>query len=182
MQSLLLYLFLILTVVSTSVFIYVYRSSIKAGDKDGGLTNVLTKRMWFILILFVVLAIFFSATVPKSPYFMFKDEIPSKSVNVTAGQYFFYMSYSAINPDAPTSEPIELGVNELVEFRVTSRDVTHTFAVYDENNQVVAQTQAMPGYVNNLRWKFEKPGTYKIFCLEYCGAGHHIMRGSFTVK
>ncbi|MBS1668376.1 MAG: hypothetical protein JST58_13450 [Bacteroidetes bacterium] len=77
---------------------------------------------------------------------------------------------------------IELPVNKVVEFRVTSFDVNHGFAIYDQSNKLIAQTQAMPGYVNRLRWKFTEPGNYTIFCLEFCGMGHQIMRSSFTVK
>lgn len=72
--------------------------------------------------------------------------------------------------------------NELIEFRVTSFDVNHGFAIYDPSNKLIAQTQAMPGYVNRLRWKFSEPGNYNILCLEYCGMAHQGMRASFTVK
>jgi cytochrome c oxidase subunit II len=38
-----------------------------------------------------------------------------------------------------------------VEFQVTSTDVNHGFAIYRNKTQLLAQTQAMPGYVNKLR-------------------------------
>jgi len=40
----------------------------------------------------------------------------------------------------------------------------------------------MPGYVNRLRVHFERAGTYTVLCLEYCGMGHHRMRGVVDVK
>jgi cytochrome c oxidase subunit II len=62
-----------------------------------------------------------------------------------------------------------------VEFRVTSEDINHGFAIYDPDMRLVAQTQAMPGYTNKLRYTFDKAGTYKVLCLEYCGIAHHNM-------
>lgn len=68
-----------------------------------------------------------------------------------------------------------------VRFRVTSNDVTHGFGIYDESMQLLAQTQAMPGYANVLTYTFGHPGIYHLLCLEYCGIAHHGMMGEFTV-
>ena len=92
------------------------------------------------------------------------------------------MSEKPIDPKNLSSEAIELPANGLVEFRVTSLDVNHGFAIYNHENRLITQTQAMPGYVNRLRYKFSEPGIYNIFCLEYCGMAHQVMRSSFTVK
>lgn len=69
-----------------------------------------------------------------------------------------------------------------VEFHVTSADVNHGFGIYDDNLTLLAQTQAMPNYVNKLRYTFTRPGVYKVLCLEYCGLGHHTMIGQLTVR
>lgn len=66
-------------------------------------------------------------------------------------------------------------VGKAVEFRVTSVDVNHGFGIYNEAGVMVAQTQAMPGYINRLVHTFDAPGTYQLLCLEYCGVGHHVM-------
>ncbi len=72
-------------------------------------------------------------------------------------------------------------VGESVVFRVTSADVNHGFALYGPDDQIVAQTQAMPGYVNKLDVTFEQPGLYRVLCLEYCGVAHHAMIAEITV-
>ncbi len=73
-------------------------------------------------------------------------------------------------------------VGELVEFQVAASDVNHGFAIYQGKNRVVAQAQAMPGYVNKLRVRFNEPGEYEILCLEYCGVAHHGMRAVVKVR
>jgi cytochrome c oxidase subunit II len=74
-----------------------------------------------------------------------------------------------------------VAVGQPVQFRVTSADINHGFAIYDTDMHLVAQTQAMPGYVNNLNYTFSKKGTYKILCLEYCGIAHHNMTTEIEV-
>lgn len=183
-QGFILILFLLLAAFVATVFVYVYLSSgAKSSRKEGakGLNNA--QRFWFLLLLTAALFIFASFTIPKSPYYLFEKESPSKVVFVAARQYYWALSSKAIGPGNPgTGEAIELKTGELVEFRVTSLDVNHGFGIYDESNNLIAQTQAMPGYVNRLRWKFEKPGAYKVLCLEYCGIAHAVMRASFTVR
>lgn len=73
-------------------------------------------------------------------------------------------------------------VGEVIEFRVTSEDVNHGFALYDTNKRIVAQIQAMPGVTNKVRHRFTKPGKYEILCLEYCGLAHHGMVASIDVQ
>lgn len=89
-------------------------------------------------------------------------------VKVTAAQFAFDLSETKV----------PLGT---VRFDVTSTDVNHGFGIYDKDGMVVAQTQAMPDYVNRLYVKFTKPGKYQIWCLEYCGVVHHAMMTEFEV-
>jgi cytochrome c oxidase subunit 2 len=72
-------------------------------------------------------------------------------------------------------------VGQTVEFRVTSADANHGFGIYDPDLLLVAQTQAMPGYTNTLRYTFSRKGTYKILCMEYCGVAHHGMIAEIQV-
>lgn len=71
---------------------------------------------------------------------------------------------------------------QLVEFELTSTDVNHGFAIYRDKQTLVAQAQAMPGYVNRLRVRFAEPGDYEVLCLEYCGIAHHGMRAVIKVR
>lgn len=72
-------------------------------------------------------------------------------------------------------------VGETVDFAVTSLDVNHGYGLYDPTGELMAQVQAMPGYVNHLIVTFRLPGTYIVRCLEYCGQGHQVMEFTFTV-
>lgn len=80
-----------------------------------------------------------------------------------------------------TIKPDSFVVGQTAEFHVTSKDVNHGFALYDPEFRIVAQTQAMPGYTNVLRYTFTEPGTYQVLCLEYCGVMHHEMKAAIKV-
>lgn len=105
-----------------------------------------------------------------------------------------YVSTSTAQPGTPvtrsdaiaeqwawTIKPDSFVVGQTAEFHVTSKDVNHGFAIYDDNMRIVAQTQAMPGYTNILRYTFSEPGTYRVLCLEYCGVAHHVMAAEIKV-
>lgn len=94
---------------------------------------------------------------------------PVQTVDVTGQQWSWSLSRTKFK------------VGEQIEFRVSSADVNHGFAIYDSSRRVLAQTQAMPGYVNTLRFKFSTPGTYTVMCLEFCGAAHHAMTADLEV-
>ena len=99
MQNSVLLLFLILAALSALIFAFVFLSSTKAGITDSGLSNPLRKRFWFLLILFVVLGILASVTIPRSPYFLFADENPSRVIYAAAKQFVFFMSDAAIDAE-----------------------------------------------------------------------------------
>lgn len=184
-HTFILTLFLILAAIGAAFFIHLYRVS--CSTEGPGLKKVGAKRLFTLVLLLAVFLILLSVTLPKSPYYRFTDVVPEKTVHVTAMQYTYMMSYDAFKPDMSDYKPPEGGVITLpagkpVEFRVTSADVNHGFAIYNDKFELVTQTQAMPYYVNRLRWQFDKPGTYTLLCLEFCSSGHPAMRGMFTVK
>lgn len=182
MQTSILIIFVALAGLAGLVFTYVYISSRQASE-PAGFSNPLKMRFWFTLILLVVLGIFASFTIPRSPYYLFAEEQPAEVVHVGSRQFEFIISDTAIDPEKPTgTDNLTLPQDEVIEFRVTSLDVNHGFSIYNPHQQLIAQAQAMPGYVNRLRWKFDDPGTYTIYCLEYCGMAHQVMQASFTVK
>lgn len=90
-------------------------------------------------------------------------------INVTGHQWRWQFSQDTVR------------VDQEVEFHVTSADVNHGFALYRNKTQLLTQTQAMPGYVNKLRYRFTEPGEYEVLCLEYCGVAHHGMAAKINV-
>ncbi len=126
------------------------------------------QKFYFIGLL-VVLGIATTITLQDLPFDRAKAQENQIEVDATAMQFAFQLSQN------------EFKVGQPIMFKVTSKDVNHGFGIYDENMQIVAQTQAMPGYTNPVYVTFKKPGTYKVLCLEYCGIAHHVMQATITV-
>ncbi len=125
------------------------------------------KRLFYVLLIGFFLVPAF--TLRSTPYAASADAPDSTIVDVTAHQWYWTMSQAEVPADRP------------VVFRVGSEDVNHGFGIYNETNRLIAQVQAMPGYINQLAVQFDTPGTYKIMCLEYCGFVHHVMVSEIRV-
>lgn len=78
-----------------------------------------------------------------------------------------------------TSEINELHVpvGQPVRLRMISEDVIHSFyiPVFRVKQDVI------PGYYTTLWFEANRTGTYHLFCAEYCGTEHSLMRGTVTV-
>jgi cytochrome c oxidase subunit II len=64
-----------------------------------------------------------------------------------------------------------------VKLLLTSRDVIHSFFV----PAFRVKQDAVPGRVTSMWFEAIEPGTYPIYCTEYCGAGHSTMLGEVVV-
>jgi cytochrome c oxidase subunit 2 len=176
--------FLALALVIGSVFAWVARSTRAAGD--GGYGVAQGGRQKFFIGLTGALVVALALTLPRMPY-PAELQPPDRVVYVAGKQYAFILSDSPIasaasGEEAAYSGSVEVPRGALVEFRVSTLDVNHGFSLYSPEGTLVAQTQAMPGYVNRLRVRLDRPGAYTVLCLEFCGMGHHRMRGVVDVK
>lgn len=128
------------------------------------------ERTWFAIVVVLLVALLF-ATIFFTPYGQSSQSAPQR-VGVRAQQFAFVLDKSTVH------------VGEPVKFHLTSADVNHGFAVFNAHNEFLFQTQVMPGKTTDYVYTFRKPGTYRIVCFEYCGAGHDEMTGTLraTVK
>jgi cytochrome c oxidase subunit II len=80
-------------------------------------------------------------------------------VRVIAQQYSFVPQCIVVPADAP------------VVFRVTSPDVVHGFLITGTN----VNSMVVPGFIAEVRTRFDKPGDHLMPCHEYCSVGHEGM-------
>jgi len=67
-------------------------------------------------------------------------------------------------------------------FRAPSRDVSHGFGVYDAAGALQFQAQVGPDEEQQIVHTFNRPGTYEVLCLEFCGVDHHKMKTTIEVR
>lgn len=83
----------------------------------------------------------------------------SVSVRMIAQQYNF----------VPACVQVPAGT--AVSFRLTSADVIHGFELVGTN----VNSMVMPGFVSEVRTRFDTVGEYRMPCHEFCGVGHQGM-------
>jgi len=69
----------------------------------------------------------------------------------------------------PTGQPIQL--------TMISQDVFHSFSIPDFR----IKREVIPGRYSTVWFEATTPGTYHIFCTQYCGTNHSVMIGEVTV-
>jgi len=83
----------------------------------------------------------------------------SAVVRVIAQQYAFVPRCIVVPANTP------------VTFRLTSPDVVHGFLIAGTN----VNSMVLPGYVAEVRTRFDTPGEHLMPCHEYCSVGHEGM-------
>lgn len=156
--------------VISAVFVYVIAQSGETADSTWVKRTATTIRWWWFWALITFGIGIAAVTLIPFP-------IPAQNVTLKADQVIDVVGHQWYWEISKT----EIRARSTVEFRVTSADVNHGFAIYDPNDRIVVQTQAMPGYTNKLLHTFDKPGTYRVLCLEYCGTAHSAMQAQLKV-
>jgi cytochrome c oxidase subunit II len=103
------------------------------------------------------------------------DSTPT--IEVTGRQWWWQVRYrSAGNAGAfTTANEIHLPVGRPVRILIRSVDVNHSFWI----PQLHPKEDAIPGRVNTILVRADRPGTYRGECSEFCGQEH--ARMAFTV-
>jgi cytochrome c oxidase subunit II len=95
-------------------------------------------------------------------------------IYVTAKQWMWKFSY-AEGPSAV--ERLTVPAGKPVRLVMTSRDVIHSLYV----PALRLKQDVIPGRYVTMWFTADKPGTYPIYCAEYCGVSHSRMRGELVV-
>jgi cytochrome c oxidase subunit 2 len=174
-------------VISAIIIIAVFGAVAATTGRDRALDYNRTNRfrLLFFASLSVILLTFLALTLRRLPYEA-EALMPERIVHAIGKQYAWSLTEDAgpslENWDRAFSPTVTVPLGAPVEFRVTTLDVNHGFSLYAPDGRLVAQVQAMPGYMNRLRVTFDEPGTYTVLCLELCGMAHHRMRGVVEVR
>jgi cytochrome c oxidase subunit 2 len=158
----------VVAVLSVVVALAVWRSTrVRGRSVDTGLL-ARREKTWFGVAVALLAALLF-ATIFFTP---FGKSAPRNRqvVRVTGFQFAWAIEPQAVKANVP------------VEFRLTSADVSHAFAVYNDRDELLFQVQVLPGKTQKALYTFKRPGIYRVLCLEFCGFGHDLMQSTIQVK
>ena len=113
-----------------------------------------------LIVLGVTLHIITYNTIPWASLDYHRAEItPDKTFDITVANHQFNLP----------AEKLVIKQGEKALFKVTSEDLTYGFGLFRQDNSMVFQMQVVPGHMNDILWKFDKPGVYSIRSTEYSG-------------
>src|ERR1700758_5069443 len=148
---------------------YRHRRGVLAEQIEGSTPLELT---WSIIPLFVFLAIFAWGAVVY-----FKSRTPPRDateVYVVAKQWMWKLEHAEGQREI---NELHVPVGRDVKLIMTSQDVIHSFFI----PAFRMKQDVLPGRYTVAWFRATKPGTYHLFCAEYCGTMHSGMIGSIVV-
>jgi cytochrome c oxidase subunit 2 len=149
---------------------YRRRRGVPAEQIEGSTPLELT---WSIIPMFVFMVIFAWGAVVY-----FKSRTPprdSTEVYVVAKQWMWKLEHSEGQREI---NELHVPVGRDVKLIMTSQDVIHSFYI----PAFRMKQDVLPGRYTVAWFRATKPGTYHLFCAEYCGTQHSGMIGSIVVQ
>src|SRR5262245_11892981 len=134
--------------------------------------SVRLETAWILGPLALALVMFFWAT---SVYFKtVRPPDDALEIYVVGKQWMWKVQH----PGGPREiNTLHIPAGQPVKLLMTSEDVIHSFYV----PAFRVKQDVLPGRYSSLWFEATRPGTYDLFCAEYCGAGHSLMVGSVVV-
>lgn len=127
--------------------------------------NLLAETIWTVIPTLLVLWMFFEGW----SGFRYLREVPPGAMTVRVDARMWVWSYAYEN--GARSDTLFVPVGRPIRLVLTSRDVVHSFFV----PAFRVKEDAVPGRENYLWFEAAAPGTYDVFCAEYCGEHHSRM-------
>jgi len=159
----------IFTMILVFALRYRRRKGIEAEQIEGSTVLEIT---WSAVPLFIFLFIFTWGAV-----IYFAERTPPRGateVYVVAKQWMWKLQH----PEGPREiNELHVPVGRDVKLIMTSQDVIHSFYVPSFR----IKQDVLPGRYTTAWFRATKPGTYHLFCAEYCGTMHSGMIGQVVV-
>jgi heme/copper-type cytochrome/quinol oxidase subunit 2 len=184
----------------TGFFLYVALSTRSEHKVLGGFDNVKyrlhkyhAERYWAIFVAGMLIWLWFLgySWMPSVAFSAAKDDQNVHIVKIEARQWAWSLEdggtgeqVNASHDSATATGQLRVKAGETVKFVARSLDVNHGFAILSSDKSMdspMMQMQVVPGHDNVFYFTFDKPGTYTIRCLEYCGWNHPFMVSQITI-
>ncbi len=159
-------LLLLLGITVATIYLVVkYRRSKYPEPTSDTHGNIWLEAVWTILPTLIVLTMFWYGWTNYTGL----REVPDNALEIkaTARMWSWQFEY----PDGRRESKLYVPVNQPVKVLINSVDVLHNFFV----PAFRIKRDAVPGMETYVWFEATEPGSYDIFCAEYCGVGHSAM-------
>lgn len=127
---------------------------------------------WSFIPLVLALTVF---VVQAKAYFdLYRPPIDALEIYIVGKQWM----WKAQHPEGQDEiNELHVPLNRPVRLIMTSQDVIHSFYI----PAFRVKQDVLPGRYTSIWFEAIQPGTYHLFCTEYCGTDHSVMGGSVIV-
>jgi cytochrome c oxidase subunit 2 len=124
--------------------------------------NLWLEILWTVIPTILVMGMFYAGW----KGFVYKRTVPPDAmlVKVTARMWSWHFEYE----NGATSGVLKLPLGKPVKLLLTSADVLHSLFI----PAFRVKEDCVPNMETYLWFQPDEPGTYDLFCSEYCGTGH----------
>ena len=164
-------LYSVASIIAVALLLVIFRSTrvgfrVRAASRD----DLERRESYWGVIAVSLLVITLGGTIFAIPYGSDQDVAgASQKVKIVGRQFAWTITPPRVKAGVATA--IELG----------AADVNHAMGIYDPDGVMIKQVNVVPGVAQPVVVTFEKPGRYKIRCLEFCGVDHHLMENTLEV-
>ncbi len=164
--------FFVLIVIVMVWFAIRYRRRSHVADTGGPTHNTPLEVTWTVIPLILVIAIFYVGL--KGYVHMTTPPENAYVVNVIGQKWSWTFQYPN---GASESNELHVPVDRPVLLRIRSEDVLHCPFI----PAFRVKQDAVPGRQTELWFEAVRAGTYDLYCAEYCGKDHSLMRAKVFV-
>jgi cytochrome c oxidase subunit 2 len=155
-----------------TVFAIKYRRGKPADRRHRVSGSVLIETSWAV-IPFLLTVIFF---VYAAGLFFQLHRAPADAlvINVVAKQWMWKFQHPEGQREIDT---LHVPIGQPIKLVMTSQDVIHSLYL----PALRIKQDVLPDRYTSLWFKADRPGVYRLYCAEFCGADHSVMGGAFYI-
>jgi len=164
-------------VLCNAVLVYLMLKYRRKGKDDVGAPikgNHMLEVTWTVIPTIIVILIFIYGINVWTDMRTMPDDSEAYVVDVRGQKWSWSFKY----PDGrTTAQDLYVPVGQKVKLRMNSNDVLHSFFIPEFR----VKEDVVPSMFTYLWFEAKKPGSYHVFCTEYCGEQHSGMLGKVHV-
>lgn len=134
---------------------------------------------WWTVLPTLLLIVLTGLSIVVWQKIQFGTAAPALTVEVVGHQFYFEYRYPGLKTSLfSKSDPMHLPLGVPVRILISSGDVIHQFWV----PEIRLKAAGVPGLVQNMNFTPTHPGTFDLFCSEFCGVDHSTMHGKVVIE
>ena len=161
--------FFLIVVVGSAYFAFRYRKKAKDQLDTAPSHNIKLELAWTIIPVILVFTVFFWGF----RVFLKMHVVPKDAVDIKVTAQKWFWSFDYVKEGITSLNELVVPVDKPVQLTMSSTDVIHSFYVPGFR----VKLDVLPNRYTVTWFEANRPGSYDLFCAEYCGTGHSEMIG-----